>query len=96
MKTANLKKEKYPQELLGTQSQNKQIEARATKSSSVFVLHLIGQEDGASSVDDRPNKFQNQRNTGLRTIENCSKTTDCRHMQTNTKTSKQTKRQAIR
>lgn len=73
MKTANRKKEKYPQELLGTQSQNKQIEARATKSSSVLVLHLIGQEDGA--VDDRPNKLQNQRNLGLRTIENCFKTT---------------------
>ena len=32
-------------------------------------MHLIGQEDGASSVDDRLNKFQNQRNPGLRTIE---------------------------
>ena len=42
---------------------------QATKSSSVFVLHLIGQEDGASSVDDRLNKFQNQRNPRLRTIE---------------------------
>lgn len=72
MKTANRKKEKYPQELLGTQSQNKQTPYWSASDQVVIQFSFcifIGQEDGASSVDDRLNKFQNQRNPGLRTIE---------------------------
>ena len=51
---ANQKKGKYFEEPMRTQGKKKRqkrVKTRATKSSMVLVLHLIGWESGASFLD---------------------------------------------